>query len=211
MYISKLNQVTDKSQIVSFMKRFSFATIVSTIDQVPQATHLPFTVGYENGMITLHAHFAKANPQWKNIEGQKVLVIFAEPHAYISPKHYDKFESVPTWNYYAVHAYGDCTLVQGRSEAVRSLEDMIMTYEADYKVQWDSLSDGFKDKMLNGIVAFTMTVTEIQGSQKMSQNKTNDEQERIISSLNSSNESTEKAMAEYMTLNLQNKLSNQGF
>ena len=174
MYISKVNQASDKNQIVSFMKRFSFATIVSSIDQVPQATHLPFTVVYEDGMITLHAHFAKANPQWKNIEGQKLLVIFAEPHAYISPKHYDKLESVPTWNYYAVHAYGDCTLVQDRTEMVRSLEDMIMTYEAEYRVQWDSLSDSFKDKMLNGIVAFKMTVTEIQASQKMSQNKTVD-------------------------------------
>ncbi len=207
MYISKLNLVSDKSQIVSFMKRFSFATIVSTVDQVPQATHLPFTVNYEDGIITLHAHFAKANPQWKNIEDQKVLVIFAEPHAYISPKHYDKFESVPTWNYYAVHAYGDCTLVQDRSDAIRSLEDMIMTYEADYKAQWDSLADSFKDKMLNGIVAFTMTVTDIQGSQKMSQNKTVDEQERIISTLEASDHSTDKAIAEYMALNLQNKLS----
>lgn len=205
MYISKLNQVSDKSQIVSFMKRFSFATIVSTIDQIPQATHLPFTIVYEDGVITLHAHFAKANVHWKNIEDQKVLVIFAEPHAYISPKHYDEFESVPTWNYYAVHAYGECTLVQDRSEAIRSLENMIMTYEADYKNQWDTLSDGFKDRMVNGIVAFTVTVTELQGSQKMSQNKTAGEQERIISTLEASNESTDKVVAEYMRLNLQNK------
>ncbi|MES2515897.1 MAG: FMN-binding negative transcriptional regulator [Bacteroidota bacterium] len=204
MYISKLNQLADKSQIVSFMRRFSFATIVSTTDQVPQATHLPFTITFENDVITLHAHFAKANQQWKNIEGQKVLVIFAEPHAYISPKHYEKQESVPTWNYYAVHAHGNCTLLQDRSEAIRSLEDMIMVYEVEYKAQWDSLSDGFKDKMLNGIVAFNMKVTEIQASQKMSQNKTLDEQERIISTLSASNESTDKVMAEYMARNLQN-------
>lgn len=29
MYISKLNQVSDKHQIVSFIKRYSFATIVT--------------------------------------------------------------------------------------------------------------------------------------------------------------------------------------
>ncbi|RYF26948.1 MAG: FMN-binding negative transcriptional regulator [Flavobacteriales bacterium] len=204
MYISKLNKVSDKSQILSFMKRFSFATIVSTTNQVPQATHLPFTVVHQNDVIILQAHFAKANQQWTNIEGQKVLVIFAEPHAYISHKHYDKLESVPTWNYYAVHAYGDCKLVKDRSEAVRSLEDMIMTYEADYKIQWDSLSDSFKDKMLNGIVPFSLTVTEIQASQKMSQNKTLDEQERIISTLKASNEGSDNAIAEYMATNLQN-------
>jgi transcriptional regulator len=202
MYISKINQVTDREQIMSFMKRFSFATIISTVDQVPQATHLPFTVVFEEGIITLHAHFAKANQQWKNIESQKVLVIFAEPHAYISPKHYDKVESVPTWNYYAVHAYGDCKLVEDSSQVVRSLEDMIMAFEPDYKLQWDSLADTFKDKMLNGIVAFTMSVTEIQCSQKMSQNKTVNEQERIISTLKASEQSTDRALAEYMTANL---------
>ena len=203
MYASKLNQITDKNQIVSFMKRFSFATIVSTTDQIPQATHLPFTIQYEEDVITLHAHFAKANQQWKNIENQKVLVIFAEPQAYISPKHYDKFESVPTWNYYAVHAYGDCILVPDQSEAIRSLEDMIMTYEVEYKAQWDVLPDSFKDKMLNGIVAFKITVTDIQASQKMSQNKSADEQKRIIDTLKSSSESTAQAVAEYMEANIQ--------
>ena len=202
MYVSKLNQITDKNQIVSFMKQYSFATIISTIEQVPQATHLPFTIKYEDDEITLHAHFAKANPQWKNIENQKVLVIFAEPHAYISPKHYNKFQSVPTWNYYAVHAYGECNLVHDRLEATRALEDMIMTYEVDYKVQWDALSESFKDKMLNGIVAFKIMVTEIQASQKMSQNKTVDEQERIIHTLKESSNSSEQAVAEYMSSNL---------
>lgn len=205
MYVSKLNQITDKNQLVSFMKRYSFATIISTIDQVPQATHLPFTIKYENDVITLHAHFAKANSQWKDIENQKVLVIFAEPQAYISPKHYDTFESVPTWNYYAVHAYGECSLVVDRSDAFRALEDMIMTYEADYKVQWDALTEGFKDKMLNGIVAFQITVTEIQVSQKMSQNKTVDEQERIIHTLKDSSDSTARSVAEYMSSNLKGR------
>ena len=205
MYISKLNQISDADEIVAFMKRFSFATIISTIDQVPQATHLPFTVGVQDGNITLHAHFAKANPQWMNIEDQKVLVIFAEPHAYISPKHYDRFESVPTWNYYAVHAYGDCTIIHDRSEALDSLEDLIMANEAEYKVQWNSLPDTFKDKMLHGIVPFTMRVTEIQASQKMSQNKTADEQARIISTLEASNESSDRVMAEYMAANLRKK------
>ncbi|WP_285010501.1 FMN-binding negative transcriptional regulator [Pedobacter faecalis] len=206
MYVAKLNQISDQEEIVSFMKRFTFATIISAIGQVPQATHLPFTVVYKDGIITLHAHFAKANPQWKNIEDQKVLVVFAEPHAYISPKHYDKFESVPTWNYYAVHAYGDCVLVQDRAEALRSLEDMIMIYEAEYKSHWDSLSDSFKDKMLNGIVAFSVKVTEIQASQKMSQNKTVEEQKRIIDTLQASDLSSEKAMGEYMALNLEKKI-----
>ena len=64
MFVAKINQVNDKDQLVAFMKRFSFATIVSTAGQVPQAAHLPFTVTCENEVISLQAHFAKANPQW---------------------------------------------------------------------------------------------------------------------------------------------------
>lgn len=201
MYTSKLNQVSDKKEIVSFMKRFSFATIISTINNIPQATHLPFTITHEDDVITLHGHFAKANRQWENIEGQTVMVIFSEPHAYISPKHYDKLESVPTWNYYAVHAYGQCTLTRNRSIIMRSLEDMILTYEADYKSQWDLLSDSFKDRMLNGITVFSIKVTELQANKKMSQNKTAEEQARIIHTLSQSDSSPDKITAEYMKLN----------
>jgi transcriptional regulator len=42
-----------------------------------------------------------------------------------------------------------------------------MTYEAEYKAHWDSLSESFKDKMINGIVTFSVKVTEIQASQKI--------------------------------------------
>ncbi|CAM4095041.1 negative transcriptional regulator, PaiB family [Pedobacter westerhofensis] len=202
MYIPKANQISDRTEIVSFMKRFSFATLISAIDNVPQATHLPLTVKYDHDDIILTGHFAKANLQWKNIEEQSVLVIFSEPHAYISPKLYDKIESVPTWNYYAVHAYGKCTVLHERSQILHALEDMILAYEADYKMQWDSLSDSFKDKMLNGIVPFTMTVTDLQASQKLSQNKTTLEQERIIKHLAESNDSSVRITGEYMESNI---------
>lgn len=106
MYVPKINEVTDIHEIVDFMKRFSFAAIVSVQNNLPVATHLPFVVIVKNDTITLYSHFAKANPQWKNIEDDTVLVIFSEPHAYISPVHYDQFLSVPTWNYISVHVYG---------------------------------------------------------------------------------------------------------
>jgi len=205
MYTSKLNQVLNQDEILSFMKRFSFATIISNVDEVPQATHLPFTITCKDGEILLHAHFARANKQWENIEAQKVLVIFSEPHAYVSPKHYNKVESVPTWNYYAVHAYGNCEIIYDRFTVVRALEDMITIYEPEYKLQWDTLSGNFKDKMLQGIVAFTVTVTDLQASQKLSQNKTVEEQQRIIYSLCNSDDTNAKITGEYMKYNLGKK------
>src|ERR1700733_5703276 len=113
MYIPSFNKFEDRQQVIAFMQRYSFATIVSVKDNIPVATHLPFLVKVEDDKVILRAHFAKANPQAKDSIGQQVLVIFAEPHAYISPKNYEKAENVPTWNYLAVHAYGQCTLLDG--------------------------------------------------------------------------------------------------
>ena len=79
MYIPKINLATDRDEIVSFMKQFSFATIVTAKDNIPIATHLPFLVSLNGENIVLTSHFAKANEQWKGIENHDALVIFSEP------------------------------------------------------------------------------------------------------------------------------------
>src|SRR3546814_4672540 len=112
---------TDKNEIVDFMKRFSFATIITAKDSFPIATHLPFLVSVRGDNITLTSHFAKANEHWRDIQNNKVLVIFSEPHAYISPKHYDKELNVPTWNYISVHAYGQGARSEEHTSELQSL------------------------------------------------------------------------------------------
>src|SRR4051812_4311368 len=85
MYIPKINSFTDRPGVVRFMKQFGFATIITAKDNLPVATHLPFVVSEHDGNLILSAHFAKANDHWTQIEDTPVLVIFSEPHAYISP------------------------------------------------------------------------------------------------------------------------------
>lgn len=184
------------------MQRYSFATIVSVMDDIPVATHLPFLVEQKDNKIILKAHFAKANPQAKDCIGQRVMVIFTEPHAYISPKNYEKVESVPTWNYLAVHAYGKCTLIEGEDMKAALLETTISNYEPDYLKQWDNLPAEFRHKMMNGIVAFEIAVDDLQAKAKLSQNRTTTEQQNIIGDLGKSSDSAVQGIAEYMSKNL---------
>ncbi|MDB5026251.1 MAG: transcriptional regulator, partial [Mucilaginibacter sp.] len=102
MYIPSFNQFPNQQEAISFMQRYSFATIVTVKDGVPSATHLPFLVKETDGQVVISSHFAKANPQSADIIDNRALVIFTEPHAYISPKNYEKETNVPTWNYLAV-------------------------------------------------------------------------------------------------------------
>lgn len=198
MYVPKINEMTDIHEITGFMKRFSFATIVSVQDGVPVATHLPFVIGVNDNEIKLYSHFAKANLQWKNIEANEVLVIFSEPHAYISPAHYDQFLSVPTWNYIAVHVYGKAEIIREENDIIQLLENTIDNYESSYRSQWNQLPQDFKEKMLKGIVAFEVKISDIQAKKKLSQNKTKQEQERIIDTLSKSTDGNEKLIADYM-------------
>jgi transcriptional regulator len=197
MYIPAHFQFKDQQQVLDFMQRYSFATLV-TAKQLPIATHIPFHIELRDGTVVLSSHFAKANPQAQELVDRPALVIFNEPHAYIAPKNYDKQENVPTWNYIAVHAYGKADILYEETQQLELMEKMISTYDQGYLEQWANLSMVFKLKMLKGIIAFEITVNELQAQQKLSQNKTEKERKNIINDLKNSKHSAELDLASYM-------------
>src|SRR3954462_14835307 len=100
MYTPRHNLEEDTAKLYAFMKAHSFATLVTVKDARPRATHLPFMVEMVDERLTLYAHMAKANGQWTDFSDDvELLVIFQEPHAYVSPSHYESAHNVPTWNY----------------------------------------------------------------------------------------------------------------
>ena len=180
------------------MKRFSFAAIVTAKDTAPIATHLPFVVTEREGNVILTAHFAKANQHWEDIEKYTSLVIFSEPHAYISPSNYTTEMNVPTWNYIAVHAYGKGRVIHDAVEVMNVMESTINNYDALYEQQWNRLPGDYKVKMLKGIVAFEIVVADLQAKKKLSQNRTETEQQKIIYTLSKSNTTNEHLIADFM-------------
>ncbi|MDP2415034.1 FMN-binding negative transcriptional regulator [Daejeonella sp.] len=198
MHIPEFNRLTDRNEIVDFMKQFSFANIVSAKDNLPVATPLPFLIKVKDEQIILTSHFAKANDHWKDIENNQVLIIFSEPHAYISPVNYDKDLNVPTWNYISVHAYGKGTLITESEKVAEILEATIENYEPTYRKQWDNFPEEYKSKMSKGIVAFEIVVTDIKAKDKLSQNRSETEKLRIIETLSKSEDSNERQIATFM-------------
>lgn len=198
MFTPKQFQFEDKAGRIAFMKQYSFATIITNKAGIPVATQLPFLIKESHDTLILSAHFALANEQARYIEENTSLIIFSEPHAYISPAHYDKPESVPTWDYVSVHAYGKARIIHNEDTRIEVMEQMILFYEPGYLGQWNTLSDKFKNGMMKGIVMFDLEVTDLQAQKKVSQNKTAAERERIADQLEKSDLSTEKAIAGYI-------------
>ena len=198
MYIPEFNRVEDRETALAFMRANAFAILVSPIDGSPFATHLPLLIDDSDGQLKIRGHVAKANPHWQAIEKQESLVIFHGPHAYISPSLYEIRESVPTWNYAAVHVYGKGRVLSNGAGATRVLEDLIGQFDESYREQWNSLSADYRTRMLRHIVVFEITATLIETKFKLSQNRTKSEQENVIRVLAESSDSAVSGTAALM-------------
>lgn len=198
MYIPRSNRFEDRDGILAFIRRFSFGTLISLRDGRPIATHLPFLARAEGDSICLYAHLALGNEQVRILERGESLAIFMEPHAYISPGHYTSEMEVPTWNYVSVHVYGSCEILSDPARRKQVMEDTIRNFEPAYQQQWERLPEEFREREMKGIEVFRMFADELQGKKKLSQNKTTEEQQRIIATLAAAPESPRRWVAAFM-------------
>jgi transcriptional regulator len=206
MYRPTAFQEDNIDKLVSFMRTNSFATLVSLVDGVPYASHIPLVVTLQGDIVKLIGHLAKQNPQWQAFDTVESLAIFTGAHAYVSPSLYEKHESVPTWNYIAVHAYGVpkiLTFNDTPESMDKMIDEMIETYEADYKSHWHGLSDRYREGMMNGIVGFEMTVTRLEGKYKLSQNRSQTDQQNVSKALVQSSDAATRAVGAQMRQNLE--------
>jgi transcriptional regulator len=207
MYVPKHFRVEDPFELAAFMNANAFAALVTMHDGAPFASHIPFLVDGQGPGLTLAAHVARANPQWRTIAGQEVLVAFTGPHAYVSPRWYAAMDDVPTWNYMAVHVYGTARIIEDREgtyEIVRRLTDR---HEAQAPVPWrlQTLASEAVETMLRAIVAFTITPTRVEGKYKLSQNTAFENRLGVIAALEESPFELERGVAASMRAGLPEK------
>lgn len=199
MYIPKLYKITDAEEIREFVQHNSFGTLVTTRKGRPIATHLPLQLLKDGEDYFITGHMAYGNPQWRTFESpEDVLVMFQGPHAYISSSWYEE-ENVPTWNYQAVHLYGEAQILD-EEELKQDLTRLMETYEKHREdpVLWDKLSPSVLEKEIKGIVGFKIKVNEIQAAYKMSQNRNDTDYRNIVEQLQQEGNSASAQMADEM-------------
>ena len=181
------------------MRANPFTILVSSTDDGPFATHLPLVIRQNADHLVLRGHVAKANPHWRYLEQQpQCMTIFHGPHSYISPANYNTREAVPTWNYGAVHAYGNARILAAPDELLGVLHELMPMFEPAYAQQWASLSPTYRERMLSHIVGFEIAVAKIEAKFKLSQNRTRDEQEKVIETLRAASDTAISGTAALM-------------
>ena len=195
MYSPTYNRVEDRAELVAFMRANSFAVLVTGTGGALHASHLPVRILENNQQIILDMHMAKNNPQWKEFFDDEVMVVFAGPHAYVSPRWYEEKERVPTWNYAAVHAYGIPVLVSEKSKKYASQRRLVADMDPQWLPQFDALRQEYVDMMLDGIVNFEIPLARLETRWKLSQNRGRREMELIADQLAKSDHSAERSLA----------------
>jgi transcriptional regulator len=199
MYIPSAFDESDLTRLHAFIRRHSFAVLTSRREEGLMASHLPLLLDPEAGPKGhLLGHMARANPQWRQVEGE-VLVVFSGPHAYVSPSWYEEEGTVPTWNYVAVHAYGTLHLIQDRDPLLEILRRSVSTYERPRSDPWTfDPTAPHVETFLKAIVGFRIEVTRLEGKRKLSQNHSEARRLKVMRALEAQPDADSQAVAALM-------------
>jgi transcriptional regulator len=174
MYLPPQFKAKDPAHAWALMRSRPFAQLISTDDEgLPFVTLLPLHLELaDDGQATLLGHCAKPNPHWRYLAARpKAVVTFMGPHAYMTPRVYPDLLRVPTWNYLAVNCTVEARLIETFDDKDRLLKHLIHDHDPAYAEQWKSLPHDYQQKMMTGIVAFELTVLDVQCKIKLNQHR----------------------------------------
>lgn len=202
MYTPAFNRIDDEDAIRAFVAETRAGWLVTNgRDSAPYATYLPL-LWREDRVI---AHIAKANPHWRSIApDEPALIIVGGPDAYVSPSWYaakaEHGKVVPTWNYSAVHLTGTARVHDDPAWLRMAVQELTIEHEQSREVPWqvDDAPSPYLEGQLRGIVGVELTVTQVEGKAKLSQNRSLADREGVTAGLRESDRPAERAVAEQM-------------
>lgn len=162
----------------ALIRAHPFGLLVSAGTAGPVANPLPFLLDPAASPLgTLRGHLARANPQWRGLDGAPVLVVFQGVDSYITPSWYaTKAESgkvVPTWNYVMVQARGRARVIEDAAWLLGLVSALTDEHERARAEPW-AVADApasFVEAQLKGIVGIEIAIEGIEGKWKVSQNR----------------------------------------
>jgi transcriptional regulator len=161
----------DPDTLRLFAQDIGFGMLFMATAEGPRVAHLPFVFLAED---RIGFHIARTNAMTKYLDGAEALFVVNGPDGYISPDWYGMDNQVPTWNYCAIEMQGhmrqmtEAELI-AQSDALSHLQESKLAP----KPLWNrsKMAEGHFEKMLRGILGFTMDITAWRSTSKLGQNK----------------------------------------
>ncbi|PTS91871.1 MULTISPECIES: FMN-binding negative transcriptional regulator [unclassified Caulobacter] len=169
-------RVDDRETLLAFLAAHPFVTLAAGIGGRPFVAQAPVVVREIQGELAIDFHLSRGNALAPHlVQGFRAVLLATGLDAYVSPDWYESADQVPTWNYLSVEAEG-AVAVLDEAELVAQLDDLSRQEEARLapKPLWtrDKMAPGKFDAMLRGIIGGRLFVERLEGTFKLSQNKT---------------------------------------
>ncbi|MFG0412257.1 FMN-binding negative transcriptional regulator [Pseudomonas sp. zjy_8] len=206
MYCPSAFRQDDLATLHQQIQASVLALLSSAGEQGLQASHLPLLLEPHEGEFgTLYGHFARANPHWRDLAtGTEALVVFSGADGYVHPGWYpakaEHGKVVPTWNYIAVHAWGQAEVFDDPERLLRLVSRLSERHEQGRARPW-AVSDApraYIDAMLRAIVGFALPIRRIEGKWKLSQNRSAGDQAGVRAGLAESARASDRELAQQM-------------
>lgn len=173
MHPNPIYHDADAAHNLDYAREVGFGVLAVNGAEGPLLSHIPFLLSDDAATVDLH--LVRSNPIVRKLrEPVPARIAVTGPDAYVSPDWYGVADQVPTWNYVAVHLTGTLELLP--QEAIRDVLDRQSAHlEARLlpKTPWTTakMMPDALDRLLRQIVPCRMTVTGVDGTWKLSQNK----------------------------------------
>ncbi|WP_423923409.1 FMN-binding negative transcriptional regulator [Frigoribacterium sp. 2-23] len=190
---------SDADEVRRLIRENPWATLVATTDAGIVASHYPVLLDETVGdAIVLLTHVGRPDERSLGLGEGEIMVIVQGPHGYVSPGWYPEGQIVPTWNHVTAHLWGVPELLDD-DENLRVLGDLVDHFEhvmpEPRSLQLDL--EGSR-RLARGTVGVRLRVTRFDARLKLSQNKSPEVVDRIVSELESGEHYAQPALAREM-------------
>lgn len=193
--------LADEAEIRRVIDANPWATIVSSADDGPVASHYVVLLDDDQDGLTVVGHVGRPDDVLHGLGDRELLVIFQGPHGYVSPGWYGDVPAVPTWNYTAVHLSGVPEILTAE-ENLAVLDRLVDRFEGALphpRRMWERPNDpAFIERLAAGTVGFRLTPTRVVAKRKLSQNKPAETVGDVIAELRADGPYANAALADEM-------------
>lgn len=192
----------DLEAVKNLVRENPWATFITSVPgEGLVASHYPVLLDEAADGVVLVSHVGRPDELKHQLGLHPMMVIVEGPHGYISPSWYGYRPNVPTWNFVTAHLHGTPEILSDQ-ENLKVLDQLVEHFEQvlpdPHLLHATDENSAYAEQIVKGTVGFRLKVEQIEGKEKMNQDKPPKAIRNIIANLRASGPYQNPALADRM-------------